>query len=70
MLQRQRVILYQRILYSKIEIKVSKEHTKNSTSFFLFVCLFVCLFVQGFRPTGEFFTHKESSPLPVKGCKL
>ena len=35
----------------------------------LFICLFVCLF-GGFRPTWEFFTHMESSPLPVKGCKF
>ena len=32
---------------------------------FLFVCLFVV-----FRPTREFFTHSETSPLHVKGCKL
>ena len=30
--------------------------------------LFVCLGVF-FRPTREFFTHMETSPLPVKGCK-
>ena len=23
-----------------------------------------------FCPTGEFFTHMETSPLPVKGCKF
>ena len=23
-----------------------------------------------FRPTQEFFTHLETSPLPVKGCKF
>ena len=32
--------------------------------------LFVCLFVWGFRPTQEFFTHMETSPLPVKVCKF
>ena len=31
--------------------------------------LFVYLFVE-FRPTQEFFTHLEMSPLPVKGCKF
>ena len=31
-----------------------------------FVCLFVCLLV--YRPTREFYTHKETSPLPAKGC--
>ena len=31
-------------------------------------CLF-CLFGV-FRPTREFFTHMEKSPLPVKGCKF
>ena len=36
------------------------------TSFSLF---FVCL--DGvYRPTQEFFTHMETSPLPVKGCKF
>ena len=30
---------------------------------------FFC-FIGGFRPTQEFFTHMETSPLPVKGCKL
>ena len=29
----------------------------------------VCLFGD-FRPTGEFFTHMEMSPLPVKGFKF
>ena len=32
--------------------------------------LFVCLFVWGFRSIWEFFTNLETSPLPVKGCKL
>ena len=38
----------------------------------VFVCLFVCLFVFWgvYRPTREFFTHIETSPLPVKGCKF
>ena len=31
--------------------------------------LFVYLFVE-FRPTQEFFTHLEMSPLPVKDCKF
>ena len=31
---------------------------------FFFVCLGV------FRPTREFFSHLETSPLPVKGCKF
>ena len=29
----------------------------------------LCLFVV-FRPTQEFLTHRETSPLPVKGCKF
>ena len=29
---------------------------------------FVCLF-GFFRPTREFFTHLQTSPLPVMGCK-
>ena len=33
------------------------------------VCLFACLFGV-FRPTGEFFTHLETSWLPVKGCSF
>ena len=30
------------------------------------------LFVMGFSscPTGEFFTHRDTSPWPVKGCKF
>ena len=35
---------------------------------FLF-CLFVCLFGV-YRLTREFFTHMETSPLPMKGCKI
>ena len=33
---------------------------------------FVCSFVKGrvYRPTREFFTHMETSPLPMKGCKF
>ena len=30
------------------------------------ICLFLCWF---FRPTREYFTRMETSPLPVKGCK-
>ena len=29
----------------------------------------VCLFGD-IRPTQDFFTHLETSPLPVKGCKF
>ena len=32
-------------------------------------CIFVSLIVV-LRPTREFFTHMETSPLPVKGCKF
>ena len=35
----------------------------------LFVCVFVCLFGV-YRPTQEVFTHMETSPLQVKGCKF
>ena len=35
----------------------------------IFVCLFVCM-CGVYRPTGEFFTNMETSPLPVKGCKF
>ena len=31
--------------------------------------VFVCLFGV-YRPTREFFTHLETSLLPVKGCKF
>ena len=31
---------------------------------------FVCWFVWGFRPTREFLTDMETSPLPVNGCKF
>ena len=29
---------------------------------------FVCVFLGGFRPTREFFTHMETSALPMKSC--
>ena len=32
--------------------------------------IFVCALFLSFRPTREFFTHMETSPLPVKGCKF
>ena len=35
----------------------------------MFYFLFVCLF-KGYRYTREFFTHIETSPLPVKGFKF
>ena len=28
------------------------------------------MFVWDFRPTREFFTHMETSPIPVKGFKF
>ena len=31
--------------------------------------LFVCFFGV-YRPTREFFTHMETSKLPVKGCNI
>ena len=34
-------------------------------SLFFFVCLFGV-----YRPSQEFFTHMETSQLPVKGCKI
>ena len=37
--------------------------------FLNFSCLFLCLFGV-FRPTREFFTYSEMSPLPMKGCKF
>ena len=37
----------------------------------LVISLFACLFILGgFRPTREFFTHMEMSPLPGKGSKF
>ena len=38
-----------------------------SLLFYYFTISFVCLFGV-FRPTREFFTQIEKSPLPVKGC--
>ena len=35
-----------------------------------FLSCFVFLVFSAFRPTVEFFTHMETSPLPVKGCKF
>ena len=39
------------------------------SSFIFYYILFVCLFGV-YSPTREFFTHMETSPLPVKGCKF
>ena len=33
------------------------------------IYLLVCL-LGDFRPSREFFTQMETSPLPVKGCKI
>ena len=36
-----------------------------------FVCLYIWFFGGGvYRPIRKFFTHIETSPLPVKGCKF
>ena len=32
--------------------------------------IFVCLVFGVYRPTRKFFTHMETSPLPVKDCKF
>ena len=32
---------------------------------FMFLCLFGV-----YHPTWEFFTHAETSPIPVKGCNI
>ena len=40
----------------------------NVCIFVISIVLFVCLGF--FVPLEEFFTHMETSPLPVKGCKL
>ena len=48
------------------------EFPEDFIHFILYVyfdCLFVCLF-GGFRLTREFFTHLETPPLLVKGCKF
>ena len=61
------------------ETKYSKQGFVWYISYFhwsLFVCLFGCLFVCLFDCFGvllsnqEFFTHMETSSLPVKGCKM
>ena len=48
---------------------IANQSSMQSAFIFQFVCLFVYLYGL-FRPTREFFTHKEISPLPVKGCKF
>ena len=32
--------------------------------------IFVCCLSEVYRPIRDFFTHMETSPLPVKGCKF
>ena len=54
--------LFQQLHFSHITagaLFIIHEHKDNC---------FVCLFV--FCPTREFFTHIETSPRPVKSCKL
>ena len=43
------------------------DHMTNTTQ--QWNCLFVCLFGV-YCPSREFFTHMETSSLPVKGCKF
>ena len=44
-------------------------HAFDVSFFTLVIFWFICLFGV-YRPTREFFTHVETSPLPVKGCKF
>ena len=46
-----------------------KELNTNLSLSQICVCLFVCLFGV-LRPTREFLTHFETSPLPAKGYKF
>ena len=77
------IILYQRwslinvhkLSDSSVESKRNQDVLGvNSMALSLFrvsiiVAKFVCLFGV-FRPTREFFSHIEKSPLPAKGCKF
>ena len=57
-------------IYNKESVLQLKDTLSMNTDSFVFlflVCLFVCLFV--FPLENEFFTHMETSPVPLKGCK-
>ena len=60
---------YSRIFYSYGDVTITGEGLQILTfarhSWPLFVCLSGI-----FRPTREFFTHSETSPMPVKGCNF
>ena len=53
--------------YSSIVTELNTIHCKQMTGKkpLGFVCLFGV-----YRPTREFFTHMETSPLSMKGCKF
>ena len=46
-----------------IQLRIWNSFTWNQT-------VFVCLFFLVYPPTWEFFTHMETSTLPVKDCKF
>ena len=53
------------IFFGRLKILIAVKITQNTSPY----CLYVCL-IGVWRPTREFFTHMESSPLPVKDCKF
>ena len=57
--------LYMEVPFTRVF--VHKMRTALLTFAKFFVCLYVCLGF--FVPLKEYFTHKETSPLPMKGCK-
>ena len=65
--------LLEKLKTMHVDFLIEKIQKRHSFFYFLNINfsnnLLVCLF-EVFRPTREFFTHMETSPLPVKGCKF
>ena len=64
------IVLNDIIIRPSLSIQTKQSHcNSNQKVVCLFVCFFVCLF-RGFSPTRGFFTHMETSPLPVKAANF
>ena len=57
------------LVTAAIVASFNKDRNNYQAEVSFFRLILICLFVV-FRPTREFFTHMETSPMPVKGCKF
>ena len=69
-LEKPNISLKKFIFKENLQNLISRDE-QMSITFELFK-VFVCSFrlIWAYRPTRKFFTHMETSPLPVKGCKF